>query len=55
MLDDDWSFETSRQQLICYCGAGCRDDCAFEDDGETTIWFELVDCREEESADEDYH
>jgi hypothetical protein len=44
-----------RQQLIGDCGPGCRDDCALEDDGEATIWFELLDRYEEESADEDYH
>jgi hypothetical protein len=45
----------SRQQLVGDCGRGCRDDRAFEDDGETAIWFELLDRYEEESADEDYH
>jgi hypothetical protein len=44
-----------KQKLIGDCGSGCRDDRAFEDDGEAAIWFELIDCHEEESADEDYH
>jgi hypothetical protein len=44
----------STQQLIGdYCSR-CRDDRGFKNDGEATIWFELIDCREKESANEDY-
>jgi hypothetical protein len=45
--------EPSRQQLLRNCRSACDEDCAFEDDGETTIWFEPIDCHEQESADDD--
>jgi hypothetical protein len=35
-----------RQQLIGDCGSACGEDRPFEDDGETTIWFKPIDCRE---------
>jgi len=40
------------QQLICDCRSTCGEDGAFEDDGEGTIWFNLLDRREQESAND---
>ncbi len=31
--------QPSGQQLICNCRSACGKDGAFEDDGETTVWF----------------
>jgi hypothetical protein len=42
-----WNFEgygslrsPSAQQVICDCGSGCGEDCAFKDDGEAGVGFE---------------
>src|SRR5262249_46089027 len=40
----------SASQLLCDCRSACREDCAFEDDSEATIWFEPIGGREQERA-----
>ena len=43
----------SWQQLRCDCRSTGGENGAFEDDGDPTIWFEPLDRRKEECADED--
>ena len=49
----DPNAKSSRQQLLCNCRPACGADRAFEDDGEARVWFEPLDCREQECGDED--
>ena len=49
----DPNAKSSRQQLLCNCRPACGEDRAFEDDGEARVWFEPLDCREQEYGDED--
>jgi hypothetical protein len=39
--------------LLCNCYYAFGEDGAFEDDGEATIWFEPLDCGEQERTEED--
>jgi hypothetical protein len=43
----------SGQQLLCDYRAACREDGAFEDDGEATIWLKPLDRLKQECSDED--
>ena len=45
--------KSSRQQLLCNCRPACGEDRAFEDDGKARVWFEPLDCGEQECGDED--
>ena len=49
----DPNAKSSRQQLLCNCRPACGEDRAFEDDGEARVWFEPLDCREQQCGDED--
>jgi hypothetical protein len=47
-----WLLGTSGQQLICDCrSAGCK-DCALKYEGNTTVWFKVLDRRKQECTAE---
>jgi hypothetical protein len=42
---------SSERQVLCDCCPACREECAFEEDGDPRVWFKPLDCEEEHCAD----
>jgi hypothetical protein len=42
---------SSERQVLCDCCPACREECAFEEDGDPGVWLKPVDCEEEDRSD----
>ena len=42
---------SSERQVLCDCCPACREECAFEEDGDPRVWFKPVDCEEEDRSE----